>query len=67
MKEMINSCMAKHESMIRHLAGTPLGGQRFESLIRRYEMNNEPPPPEEAKSERYVIICHFSSTEIIYF
>ncbi|KIL70395.1 hypothetical protein M378DRAFT_156518 [Amanita muscaria Koide BX008] len=51
LKELIKSCMTKHESLIRQLAETPLGGQRFESLIRRYEMNNEPLPPEESKPE----------------
>lgn len=58
MKEMINFCMTKHEPLIRQLAETPLGGQRFELLIRRYEMNNEPPPPmdDEPKSDKYVTI-----------
>ncbi|KAK2465946.1 hypothetical protein APHAL10511_001587 [Amanita phalloides] len=54
MKEMINFCMTKHESLIRQLAETPLGSQRFDMLIRRYEINNEPPPPEEPKSEKPV-------------
>jgi hypothetical protein len=34
------------------LAETPLGGPRFMSFIRRWEMNNEPPPKEE-KIEKY--------------
>jgi protein phosphatase-4 regulatory subunit 3 len=46
MKELIKFCMVTHEEDVRKLAETPLGGQRFELLIRRYEMNNEPPPPE---------------------
>ncbi|KAF8345573.1 component of IIS longevity pathway SMK-1-domain-containing protein [Amanita rubescens] len=54
MKEMINFCMTKHEPLIRQLAETPLGGPRFELLIRRYEMNNEPPPPDEPKAEKTV-------------
>ena len=45
--------MVKHEEDIRKLAETPLGGQRFELLIRRYEMNNEP-PPKETEPEKYV-------------
>lgn len=55
MKEMINFCMTKHESLVRQLAETRLAGQRFEMFIRRYEMNNEPLPPEEPKPEKYVI------------
>jgi protein phosphatase-4 regulatory subunit 3 len=53
MKDMIKFCMTKHEDEIQVLAKTPLGGQRFELLIRRWEMNNEP-LPEESKSEKYV-------------
>lgn len=69
MKEMINFCMTKHEPLIRQLAETPLGGQRFELLIRRYEMNNEPPPPDEPKAEKYVTIsrCHIIVSVLIYF
>jgi hypothetical protein len=44
--------MAKYEAEIRKLAETPLGGPRFMSFIRRWEMNNEPPPKEE-KIEKY--------------
>ncbi|KAF9450958.1 DUF625-domain-containing protein, partial [Macrolepiota fuliginosa MF-IS2] len=51
MKDLIKFCMTKHEKDIRKLAETPLGGQRFELLIRRYEMNNEP-PPKEAEPEK---------------
>jgi protein phosphatase 4 regulatory subunit 3 len=54
MKEMINFCMTKHEAEIRKLAQTPLGGQRFELLIRRWEMNNEPMPV-ESKPDKYVL------------
>ncbi|TFK43836.1 component of IIS longevity pathway SMK-1-domain-containing protein [Crucibulum laeve] len=52
MKQMIHFCMTKHEPEIRKLAATPLGGQRFDLLIRRWEMNNEP-IPEESKAEKY--------------
>jgi protein phosphatase-4 regulatory subunit 3 len=55
MKDMINFCMTKHEPEIRKLTQTPLGGQRFELFIRRWEMNNEP-MPEESIPEKYV--CH---------
>ncbi len=67
MKEMINFCMTKHEPLIRQLAETPLGGQRFELLIRRYEMNNEPPPPDEPKAEKCVTIsrCHIIVSVLI--
>src|ERR1700683_4305575 len=53
LKDFINHCMTKHEVEIRKLAETPLGGPRFMSFIRRWEMNNEPPPKEE-KIEKYV-------------
>jgi len=51
MKDMIKFCMLKHEHEIRTLAKSPLGGQRFELLIKRWEMNNEP-LPDEAKAEK---------------
>ena len=54
MKELIKFCMLKHEADIRKLAETSLGGQRFELLIRRYEMNNEP-PPKETEPEKYYV------------
>src|SRR5882762_7718030 len=44
--------MTRHEVEIRKLAETPLGGFRFVSFVRRWEMNNEPPPKEE-KAEKY--------------
>ncbi|KXN89450.1 hypothetical protein AN958_05612 [Leucoagaricus sp. SymC.cos] len=53
MKDLIKFCMTKHEDDIHKLAETPLGGQRFELLIRRYEMNNEPPPT-EAEPEKAI-------------
>uniref|UniRef100_A0A0W0FQ02 Uncharacterized protein n=1 Tax=Moniliophthora roreri TaxID=221103 RepID=A0A0W0FQ02_MONRR len=55
MKDMIKHCMTKHEEEIKTLAESPLGGQRFQLFIRRWEMNNEPPPPpEELKQEKYM-------------
>lgn len=60
MKDMIKFCMTKHEDEIRTLAKSPLGGQRFELLIRRWEMNNEP-LPEETKSEKYVVAADLPS------
>ncbi len=56
MKDMIKFCMTRHETEIRKLAETPLGGQRFELLIRRYEMYNEPIPVEASPLQQYVII-----------
>ncbi|KAF8897883.1 component of IIS longevity pathway SMK-1-domain-containing protein [Infundibulicybe gibba] len=53
MKEWIAHCLTRHESKIRKLAESPLGGQRFELLIRRWEMNNEP-LPEDPKPEKPV-------------
>ncbi|TFK66581.1 DUF625-domain-containing protein [Pluteus cervinus] len=52
MKEMIKFCMTRHETEIRKLAETPLGGQRFELLIRRYEMYNEPLPVETSPEQQ---------------
>ncbi|KAJ7771100.1 component of IIS longevity pathway SMK-1-domain-containing protein [Mycena maculata] len=51
MKDMIKFCMTHHESDIRKLAETPLGKERFQLFIKRWEMNNEP-PPEEPKEEK---------------
>jgi len=51
---MIRFCMTKHESEIQKLAKSPLGGQRFELFIRRYEMNIAPLPV-EATPAKYVI------------
>lgn len=56
MKEMIKFCMTQHEAEIRKLAETPLGGQRFELLIRRYEMYNEPLPEESKPDSSYVTL-----------
>lgn len=53
-KEMIKFCMTKHKSEIQKLAKSPLGGQRFELFIRRYEMNIAP-LPEEGTPDKYVI------------
>ncbi|KAH7887481.1 component of IIS longevity pathway SMK-1-domain-containing protein [Phlebopus sp. FC_14] len=52
MKEPIHHCMIQHESLVRQLAATPLGGPRFASFIRRWEINIEPPPKEEAQIVR---------------
>lgn len=41
--------MEHHELKIRELAETPLGGPRFQNLIRRHEMNIAPPPPEKVE------------------
>ena len=46
--------MTKHEAEIQKLAKSPLGGQRFELFIRRYEMNIAP-LPEEGTPDKYVI------------
>ncbi|KAH9948743.1 component of IIS longevity pathway SMK-1-domain-containing protein [Amylocystis lapponica] len=55
MKDVINHCMTKHEAQIRGLSESPLGGPRFQALIRRWEMNVEPPPAgEEEKIEKPV-------------
>ncbi|KAJ2917508.1 hypothetical protein MD484_g2933, partial [Candolleomyces efflorescens] len=51
-KELIKFCMTTHEDLIRKLAKTPLGGQRFELFIKRYEINCQPPPPESPQSDR---------------
>ncbi|KAF8969370.1 component of IIS longevity pathway SMK-1-domain-containing protein [Flammula alnicola] len=46
LKEMIRFCMTRHEPEIQKLAKSPIGSQRFELFIRRWEMNNAPPPEE---------------------
>jgi protein phosphatase-4 regulatory subunit 3 len=59
MKDMIKFCMTHHETEIKTLAESPLGGQRFQMFIRRWEMNNEPPPPAETKTDRFVAYISF--------
>ncbi|GLB34125.1 putative DUF625-domain-containing protein [Lyophyllum shimeji] len=58
MKELAKFCMAKHESEIRQLAQSPLGGQRFEQFIAwwQWEMiqQNKEPMPEESRSDKPV-------------
>ncbi|KAF4601338.1 Platinum sensitivity protein [Pleurotus pulmonarius] len=51
MKELIHHCMTKHEEQVRKLAGTPLGGSRFQQFIRRWEMNIEPLPVEDKNTD----------------
>lgn len=51
MKDLIKFCMTHHEAEIRQLSKTPLGSQRFDLFIKRYEINCEPPPP--PSRERY--------------
>ncbi|PCH40772.1 DUF625-domain-containing protein [Wolfiporia cocos MD-104 SS10] len=53
-KEAIHHCMTRHGAKIRQLAETPLGGPRFQGLIRRWEINIAPPPPEEKAIEQPV-------------
>ncbi|KAJ6610401.1 component of IIS longevity pathway SMK-1-domain-containing protein [Mycena sp. CBHHK59/15] len=51
MKDLIKFCMTQHEGEVRKLAETPLGKERFQLFIQRWEINNEP-PPEECKSDQ---------------
>lgn len=59
-KDMIKHCMIKHEALVRKLAESPLGGPRFTSFIRRWEMNNEPLPQEAVKPEKYALRSFFT-------
>lgn len=51
-KDLVNHCMTKHETIVRQLATTPTGGARFSAFIRRWEINIEPPPKEETQPDR---------------
>ncbi|KAJ7246580.1 component of IIS longevity pathway SMK-1-domain-containing protein [Mycena haematopus] len=51
MRDLIKFCMTHHEADVRKLAETPLGKERFQLFIQRWEINNEP-PPEESKSDK---------------
>jgi protein phosphatase 4 regulatory subunit 3 len=56
--------MTRYEPEIRRLAETPLGGPRFQSFIRRWEMNNEPLPPAEEKSDKYtLLLCPYQFSD----
>lgn len=52
MKDLIKFCMTKHEAEIKALCDTPLGAQRFQLFIRRWEINNEPIPT-ESKPDKF--------------
>lgn len=43
-KDLITHIMLTHEEEVRMLAKTPLGSQRFELFIKRWEINKEGPP-----------------------
>lgn len=62
MKDIIKFCMTYHEAEIRKLAETPLGTERFQLFIQRWEINNEP-LPEESKTEKCVYFF-FTITDI---
>ncbi|EGN92042.1 hypothetical protein SERLA73DRAFT_117880 [Serpula lacrymans var. lacrymans S7.3] len=53
-KDIIHHCMTKHEALVRKLAESQLGGPRFSSFIRRWEMNMEPPPKEEERADKTI-------------
>jgi len=53
-KDIITHCMTKHETLVRQLADSTLGGPRFKAFIQRYEMNVEPLPKEEKTPEQLV-------------
>lgn len=46
--------MTKYEAKVRQLAQTSVCGERFQNLIRRWEMNTEPPPKESETTNSYV-------------
>ncbi|KIY42881.1 DUF625-domain-containing protein [Fistulina hepatica ATCC 64428] len=48
-KDIISYCMEKHGDIIRELAKSPIGAERFQSFIMRWEINLEPPPSPETK------------------
>lgn len=49
-KELLAHIMTKYEAKVRVLAQSPVCGERFQNLIRRWEINNEPPPPKEVET-----------------
>lgn len=48
MKELIKWCVVKHEADIQKLSKSPLGGELFQRIIQRHEMNTAPLPEEPA-------------------
>ncbi|KAF8592690.1 DUF625-domain-containing protein [Ramaria rubella] len=50
-KDILAHLMTKYEAKVQELAQSPVCGQRFQNLIRRWEINNEPPPKEPEKSQ----------------
>jgi protein phosphatase 4 regulatory subunit 3 len=55
--------MTRHESKIRELAQSPLGGERFQLFIKKWEMNNEPPPPTSLPKYVYFFYSLRTQTE----
>ncbi|GJJ07253.1 hypothetical protein Clacol_001453 [Clathrus columnatus] len=45
-RDLLTHLMTKYQANIKELAASPICGERFQNLIRRWEMNNEPPPKE---------------------
>ncbi|KAF8504224.1 component of IIS longevity pathway SMK-1-domain-containing protein [Gautieria morchelliformis] len=52
-KELLTHLMTKYEAKVQELAQSPVCGERFHNLIRRWEMNTEPPPKETETAQRY--------------
>ncbi|KAG9046347.1 Platinum sensitivity protein [Serendipita sp. 407] len=48
-KDVISHIMKGHDALVRQLATSLIVGQRFQGLIQRWDMNNEPPPRQEPK------------------
>ncbi|KAH6914786.1 nuclear protein [Coprinopsis sp. MPI-PUGE-AT-0042] len=73
-KDLIEHVMLSHEEEIRKLAKTPLGSQRFELFIKRYEINCEPgpsataaPPPTEDPKRPGTSLGNIDAEEESYF
>jgi protein phosphatase 4 regulatory subunit 3 len=59
--------MTKYEAKVQELARSPVCGERFHNLIRRWEMNTEPPPKEMEAGQRYVplLVQFFLATDVL--
>ncbi|KAG8752219.1 Platinum sensitivity protein [Serendipita sp. 396] len=56
-KDVISHIMKGHDALVRQLATSLIVGQRFQGLIQRWDMNNEPPPRQEPKFVSFSRFC----------
>ncbi|KAG8793176.1 hypothetical protein FRC17_008483, partial [Serendipita sp. 399] len=62
-RDVISFIMKSHEPLVRQLASSPIVGQRFQGLIQRWDLNNEPPPPPRQEPKSVAFLFLFSKLD----